>query len=84
MATFWDFVACLGFSAQFGFLLLVFCRPSDSASSPSPRSAPSIGSSQMGCSFCGWVVVSADGFLIWVLVSADGLFLHNGAVVKGS
>jgi hypothetical protein len=51
----------LGFCYRFGILLLVwvftarFRRPSDSTSSPSPQSAPSIGSSQMGCSFCGWV-----------------------------
>jgi hypothetical protein len=70
MATFgfllpvWDFAARLGFCCSFGFLLLIFRQPSNSTSSPSSRSASSIGSSQMGCSFCGWVVVSAYGFLI--------------------
>jgi hypothetical protein len=54
-----------------GFLLLVFRRPSDSTSSPSPRSAPSIGSSQM----------SADGF------GSDGFdrrrsFLHEIGVLS--
>jgi hypothetical protein len=43
--------------------LLVFRRPSDFASSPSPRSAPligSIGSSRSSDS------VAADGFLRWI------------------
>ncbi|KAE8038034.1 hypothetical protein FH972_010580 [Carpinus fangiana] len=63
----WVFVARLGillfvwvFAVWFGFLLLVFRRPSDSASSPSPRSAPSIGSSRSSDS------VAAYGFLGWV------------------
>jgi hypothetical protein len=44
------------FAVWFGCLLLVFRQPSDSASSPSPRSAPSIRSSQSFNS------IFADGF----------------------
>jgi hypothetical protein len=70
MATFgfllpvWGFCCSFGFLLSgFGFLLLVFRRPSDFASSPSPRLAPSIrsiGSSRSSYS------VAADGFLRWV------------------
>ncbi|KAE8038120.1 hypothetical protein FH972_010662 [Carpinus fangiana] len=47
------------FAVQFGFLLLVFRQPSDSASSPSPQLALSIGSIGSSRSSDS---VSADGF----------------------